>query len=72
MHNANTGIRRPLKAKYQTEINVCCKILAQTAGKIPNAQHAVVPNAGHISNLENPVDFNDQLKNFLNRHQGIL
>ena len=48
------------------------EILAQTAGKIPNAQHAVVPNAGHISNLENPVDFNDQLKNFLNRHQGIL
>ena len=48
------------------------EILAETAVKILNAEHAVIPYAGHISNLENPVDFNDQLKNFLNRHQGIL
>ena len=44
------------------------EILAETAVKIRNAEHAVIPYAGHISNLENPVDFNDQLKNFLNRH----
>jgi len=32
---------------------------------IPNAEMYVIPNAGHLSNLENPVEFNRRLMSFL-------
>lgn len=32
--------------------------------KIPNAQMHVIPNAGHLSNLENPAEFNRRLTAF--------
>jgi 3-oxoadipate enol-lactonase len=39
--------------------------LAAAAAAIPGARHAVIPDAGHISNLENPSEFNRVLKDFL-------
>jgi pimeloyl-ACP methyl ester carboxylesterase len=32
----------------------------------PSAEQAVIPKAGHVSNLENPNGFNEALKKFLN------
>ncbi len=40
--------------------------LAAAASQIPNSKHVIVPAAGHISNLENPSDFNRELKTFIN------
>ena len=37
------------------------------AGKIPGAQFHTLPAAGHISNLENPAEFNRHLLAFLER-----
>ena len=34
--------------------------------KIAGAQKAVIPNAGHAANIDNPVAFNAALENFLN------
>ena len=39
--------------------------LAEAARAIPGAKHVVIPDAGHISNLENPAAFNAALKDFL-------
>jgi len=39
--------------------------LADAAKAIPGAKHVMIPAAGHISNLENPTDFNAALKAFL-------
>lgn len=40
---------------------------------IANAEMHVIPNAGHLSNLENPVVFNEKLLDFLHRiRQGVL
>lgn len=35
--------------------------------QIPNAELHVIPEAGHMSNLENPAEFNRHLVEFLNR-----
>jgi 3-oxoadipate enol-lactonase len=40
-------------------------VLLEAAQAIPNARHVIVPDAGHISNLENPPHFNAALKSFL-------
>lgn len=42
--------------------------LAEAAAKIPGAEHVVVPDAGHISALENPPAFTAAVKSFLVRH----
>ena len=34
---------------------------------VPGAELHVVPDAGHISNMENPDSFNQGLTGFLNR-----
>lgn len=39
--------------------------LAEAAKAIPGAKHVIIPEAGHISNLENPTAFNAALKEFL-------
>lgn len=39
--------------------------LAETAAQIPGAQHAVIPDAGHISVLENPLAVQAVLEDFL-------
>jgi pimeloyl-ACP methyl ester carboxylesterase len=35
--------------------------------KIPNAELHIIPEAAHMSNLENPAEFNNHLLNFLKR-----
>jgi 3-oxoadipate enol-lactonase len=39
--------------------------LAEVTGKIPGAKHVIIPNAGHITALENPEDFQKVLDEFL-------
>lgn len=34
---------------------------------VPSATQVIVPNAGHVSNLENPKDFNSLLYSFINK-----
>ena len=41
------------------------EILAEAAAAIPNCRHDVIARAGHISNIENPEDFNVALTAFL-------
>lgn len=41
--------------------------LSDAADAIPGARHVIIPDAGHISNLENPAAFNKALKGFLDR-----
>ena len=41
------------------------KALAETAAKIPGAKHVVIPDAGHITALENPDAFYQAIDNFL-------
>ena len=40
-------------------------IMRQMAAAIPAAKHALIPRAGHLSNLENPAAFNQALDEFL-------
>ncbi|MYZ47104.1 alpha/beta fold hydrolase [Propylenella binzhouense] len=42
--------------------------LAEAAAKIPGAEHAVIPDAGHITALENPDAFMAVLEAFLAKH----
>ena len=41
------------------------KALAETAAKIPGAKHVVIPDAGHITALENPDAFYQAIDNIL-------
>lgn len=43
------------------------EVLAEAARAIPGAEHVIVPDAGHISNMENPEAFNAALSAFLER-----
>ena len=40
----------------------------QFANAIPHAELKVIPDAGHISNLEQPGPFNDAVRNFCRQH----
>ncbi len=35
--------------------------------KIPNAEMYIISQAGHLSNLENPIEFNQKLLTFLSK-----
>ncbi|MEW6637339.1 MAG: alpha/beta hydrolase [Actinomycetota bacterium] len=41
------------------------EVMAAMAQRIPDSRHVTLPNAGHLSNLENPDGFNAALKEFL-------
>jgi pimeloyl-ACP methyl ester carboxylesterase len=48
-------------------------IAQQLHGSIPNAELAIIPNAGHVSNMEQPDAFNSQVGRFcLSAHVGHL
>ncbi|MFN2568373.1 MAG: alpha/beta fold hydrolase [Candidatus Dormibacteria bacterium] len=40
------------------------------AASIPGAEHAVIDDSGHLSNLENPTQFTARVAEFLARHHG--
>lgn len=40
-------------------------VMAQMAAQIPNARHIVIKGAGHLSNLEKPIEFNAAIREFL-------
>jgi pimeloyl-ACP methyl ester carboxylesterase len=37
----------------------------------PQSEYAVIPNAGHVANMDNPQVFNQLLLDFLHRHRTI-
>ena len=41
------------------------EVMGEMAGKIPGARHVTLPNAGHLSNLEDPDGFNEAVRKFL-------
>jgi 3-oxoadipate enol-lactonase len=41
------------------------EVMGAMAAKIPGAHHVTIPNAGHLSNLEAPEQFNAALEEFL-------
>ena len=41
------------------------QVMGEMASRIPDARHAVIPGAGHLSNLEAPREFNAALEDFL-------
>ncbi|HET7478675.1 MAG TPA: alpha/beta fold hydrolase [Rubrobacteraceae bacterium] len=41
------------------------EVMGEMAAKIPNSRHIVLEGAGHLSNLEAPLEFNAALKVFL-------
>jgi 3-oxoadipate enol-lactonase len=41
------------------------EVMGEMAEKIPNSRHLTLEGAGHLSNLEAPVEFNAALKDFL-------
>jgi len=41
------------------------EVMGEMAKKIPNARHLTLPEAGHLSNLEAPGEFNAALREFL-------
>ena len=43
-------------------------VARQFANAIPNAELKVIPDAGHISNLEQPGSFNDAVRTFCSQH----
>ncbi len=42
--------------------------LKEAAEKIPNAEHLIIPEAGHITALENPPAFHAALKTWFDKH----
>lgn len=43
---------------------------AALASSLPNAQRAIVPDAGHLPNLDNPAAYNEVLCGFLREHDS--
>jgi 3-oxoadipate enol-lactonase len=46
------------------------EVMAKMAAAIPHAKHVVIPNVGHLSNLEAPKEFNQALREFLRELKG--
>ena len=42
-------------------------VMKTMAEQIPNSQFEIVPNAGHMSPIENPSFVNNRIKNFLRK-----
>lgn len=42
------------------------------ADEIPGAELIVIPGAAHLSNLDNPAEFNAAVRHFLDTHRGVL
>ena len=49
----------------QEDMGAPPEVMAEVAAAIPGARHEVIPEAGHISNVENPGAFNAVLEKFL-------
>jgi pimeloyl-ACP methyl ester carboxylesterase len=41
------------------------------AEQLPDARFEVIPNAGHVANLDNPAAFNAALERFLDAPSGL-
>lgn len=48
------------------------KTMAEDAKRIPGAGFAIIPGAGHISNIENPAAFNAVVAPFIDKVQAAL
>lgn len=65
------GISSPVLVIVGEEDGITNPETARTmCGRMPDADMVVIPGAGHLSNLEQPDEFNDQLARFLGRRFG--
>jgi 3-oxoadipate enol-lactonase len=71
-----TGDYRRLLPTIDVPVLVCCgerdtvtplPLSEEIAGAIAGAELATVPDAGHVSNADNPAAFNELLRGFLSR-----
>lgn len=46
-------------------------VAEEMCAALPNAELATIPNAGHLSNLENPADFNRVVRGFFERLERL-
>lgn len=46
-------------------------VAAQFEGAIPNARLKIIPNAGHVSNMEQPARFSGEVRMFLERIERV-
>ncbi len=44
--------------------------MREMAARVPGAEFTLIPRAGHLSNLENPDDFDRAALAFLDRHRA--
>ncbi len=58
-------VNKPVLAIYgEFDLPDFIEMTEAAATRIPNAQKAIIPHAGHISNMENPALFNKELYRF--------
>jgi 3-oxoadipate enol-lactonase len=70
--NAKCSILHTIKVPTLILVGAEDKVTPLTAASkmhelIQGSLKYVIPQAGHLSNLENPDEFNDQLRQFLNK-----
>lgn len=58
----------PLIIGTDEDIITSEKATRQLANLIPNAQYALIKNAGHLPHIEHPEEFNQLVKGFIKKH----
>jgi len=59
------SIRVPTLLVAGAEDGTRPKAMAADAARVPGAQFAIIPDAGHLSNIENPTEFNRIVQGFV-------
>ena len=63
------GLRAPtLLITGEKDLPARIREADELARRIPNAERAVIPHAGHLPNLDNPLAYNAQVRAFFDRH----
>ncbi|MEJ0011185.1 MAG: alpha/beta fold hydrolase [Bauldia sp.] len=63
------ALRLPVLLVAGSQDGLRPKTMAEDARRIIGARLAVIPNAGHLSNIENPAEFNRVVGSFLDAQQ---
>jgi|SRR5580692_648433 3-oxoadipate enol-lactonase len=64
------SVNRPvLVVNGEFDLDSRKRFAKQLALQLPQVEHAEIPDAGHLCNLDNPRAYNETLKGFLRRHE---
>jgi 3-oxoadipate enol-lactonase len=64
------SVNRPvLVVNGEFDLDSRKRFAKQLALQLPYVEHAEIPDAGHLCNLDNPRAYNETLKGFLRRHE---